>query len=377
MLVMLGLGLSVSGVLFFPCLPWLLRSLSVFSIVVVRLGVCCRWGVVGFLHLVVLYGYQGTDREAEKLALTDQLLDAAFGELGVVPREQPSMVVGDFNVEPTKIPCLAKGISAGLWVDLEAAWAFASGRQPGVNCKRSWDSAGGSRRDFMVGCPRAAAAVSWWVVQEDRWILPHLAVRTHFEYSRWVSLVSQPVQRTPLWPASWLPVLDKSRGSKSAEVQRVWGIYDDRLQFMTRDDTLGFDGPLGDGNVSRAWSIWSSAAEAALVHAYQFAGGPVPDGFGLGSRFFCAVKLGGSKVRKARRNFADPLEGGDVFMYHDASTAVLLDLRCRFKAVGSRWLGLLSSPFSGMGSFGLGQFILSLCRILRWLGVVVLGYGRR
>ena len=32
-----------------------------------------------FLHLVVLYGYQGADREAEKLALTDQLLGAVLG----------------------------------------------------------------------------------------------------------------------------------------------------------------------------------------------------------------------------------------------------------------------------------------------------------
>ena len=48
MLVLLGLGLSVSGVLLFPCLPLLLRSLSVFLIVVVRLGVCCRWSVAGF-----------------------------------------------------------------------------------------------------------------------------------------------------------------------------------------------------------------------------------------------------------------------------------------------------------------------------------------
>ena len=63
----------------------------------------------------------------------------------------------------------------------------------------------------------------------------------HFEYSRWVSRVSQPVQRTPLWPASWLPVLDKRRGSKSAEVQRFGVIYDGRLQFMTRDDALGLD----------------------------------------------------------------------------------------------------------------------------------------
>ena len=73
------------------------------------------------MHLVVLYGYQVADRDSERLALTDQLLDAALGELGVVAREQPCLFVGDFNVEPTKIPCLAKGIMAGLWVDLEAS----------------------------------------------------------------------------------------------------------------------------------------------------------------------------------------------------------------------------------------------------------------
>ena len=32
----------------------------------------------------MLYRYHGADRDAEKLALTDQLLDAALGELGVV-----------------------------------------------------------------------------------------------------------------------------------------------------------------------------------------------------------------------------------------------------------------------------------------------------
>ena len=85
------------------------------------------------------------------------------------------------------------------------------------------------------------------------------------------------VHRTPLWPASWLPVLDKSRGSNSAKVQRVWGIYDDRLQFVTRDDALGLDEASEHGDVSHAWSIWSSAAEAALADAFQFSGGPVPD----------------------------------------------------------------------------------------------------
>ena len=85
-----------------------------------------------FMHLVVLYGFQGADSDAEQLSLTEQLFDAALGELSVVSRGQPCLLVGDFNVEPTKIPCLAKGISAGLWVDLEEAWALAAGLGPAV-----------------------------------------------------------------------------------------------------------------------------------------------------------------------------------------------------------------------------------------------------
>ena len=47
-----------------------------------------------FIHLVVLHGYQ------ERIAMLS------------------SLIVGDFNVEPTKIPCLHKGISAEVWVGL-------------------------------------------------------------------------------------------------------------------------------------------------------------------------------------------------------------------------------------------------------------------
>ena len=42
-----------------------------------------------FLHFVVLYGYQGADNDAEQLALTEQLFDAASGKLGVVALDQP------------------------------------------------------------------------------------------------------------------------------------------------------------------------------------------------------------------------------------------------------------------------------------------------
>ena len=42
-------------------------------------------GLGRFMHLVVLYGYQGADTDAEQLASTEHLSGAAFGELSVVP----------------------------------------------------------------------------------------------------------------------------------------------------------------------------------------------------------------------------------------------------------------------------------------------------
>ena len=232
-------------------------------------GVCSLLLLGRFLHLCVLYGYQGAVTDSEQLALTDQLFDAALGELYVAALGQPCLLVGDFNVEPTKIPCLAKGISAGLWVDFGEAWAIASGLQPAPTCKRSWTAASGRRRDFILGCPLAAAAILSCNVQSDRWIAPHLAVRALFVYGRWDAWVAQFVRCTPLWPASWLPVVDKTRGSKSAEVQRGWEVYDERLQFMSRRDALLLDESLGLDDVSMAWAVWSRAAESALGDAFS------------------------------------------------------------------------------------------------------------
>ena len=178
----------------------------------------------------------------------------------------------------------------------------------------------------MVGLP--SCCCGFWVYGSGRiggFYLTWLFVRT-FGVLGGFSSVSLPVQRSPLWPASWLPVLDKSRGSKSVEVQRVWGIHDDRLQFMAGDDALGLDEALEGGNVSRAWSFWSSAAEAALAddaYSLQVVGG---------SFVARTVRLGGPKVRKARRNFADPLggEGAMCSCVMMLLPAVLLDLRRRF-----------------------------------------------
>ena len=148
--------------------------------------------------------------------------------------------------------------------------------------------------------------------------------------------MTQPVQRTPLWPVSWLPADDNCRNSKSVEVQRFWEVYDDRSLFMAQAEEARLARSFLEGDVSSAWAVWSSAAESALADAYCFAGGLVPDWglvLGRGAAKFRVVRSGGLGVRKVRGNAVDPVDGRDVYMYRDSSVAPLLDLRRRFKVV--------------------------------------------
>ena len=95
-------------------------------------------------------------------------------------------------------PLLARRISAGLWVDLQGAWARAAGVEPDVTCKRDWACRGGTGRDFLLGCPLAAAALGVCWVDGCRWIQPHFSVCASFLASRWSVKVVQPVTASPL-----------------------------------------------------------------------------------------------------------------------------------------------------------------------------------
>ena len=113
-----------------------------------------------------------------------------------------------------------------------------------------------------MGCPLAAAALAGCWLDCRRWIQHHLSVSASFVASRWSAKVVQLVRVSPLWPASWVSAVGKSRGSKSVEVTDVWEIYDRCLQLVPVADALA----IGDAVVSRddlAWEIWSAAAERA------------------------------------------------------------------------------------------------------------------
>ena len=66
---------------------------------------------------------------------TDMLLQAVFTEAQVVCIGQPMLIAGDLISDPAVIPCLAKGISAGKFVDLALAYSFGAGVTPDATCK--------------------------------------------------------------------------------------------------------------------------------------------------------------------------------------------------------------------------------------------------
>ena len=111
----------------------------------------------GVVHLFVVHGYQG-EEDADQLLLTDKLLQAVLAEAQVVCIGQPLLIAGDLNADPAVIPCLAKGISAGRYVDLALAYSLGAGLAPDVTCRFNREEGSGSRRDFFVGCPGALAA---------------------------------------------------------------------------------------------------------------------------------------------------------------------------------------------------------------------------
>ena len=135
----------------------------------------------GVVHLFVVYGYQGPEEDAEKLRLTHSLLQAVLVEAQIVCIGQPMLIAGDLNADPAVIPCLAKGISAGRYVDLALAYSLGAGVAPDVTCRFSREDGTGSRRDFFVGCPGALAASQACYVT-DRWFTPHFSVLARFSY---------------------------------------------------------------------------------------------------------------------------------------------------------------------------------------------------
>ena len=177
---------------------------------------------------------------------------------------------------PPKVPCLAKGISAGLWVDLEEAWALAAGLQPAPTCKRDWGATGGHRRDLWLVALLLLLLfffVGFSLIGGLLLTLRSVLFLTVVGGSLGLrSLFSAPPFGVPLGCLLLTRVVVPS-------LLRFKGIG--RFMMSVSNlclarNALQLDESLDAGDVSRAWLVWSGAAEVALVDACHFSGGPLP-----------------------------------------------------------------------------------------------------
>ena len=158
---------------------WLLLLLLVVVVILLLLYCCCYVVVVMLL-----------------------LLCCCYVVVMLVCIGQPMLIAGDLNADPPIISCLAKGISAGRYVDLALAYSLGAGLIPDATFKFSREEGSGSRRDFFVGCPNALAASQACYVT-DRWFTPHFSLLARFRIGVWVADVACPVVCQPICPACW------------------------------------------------------------------------------------------------------------------------------------------------------------------------------
>ena len=101
--------------------------------------------------------------------LTDKLLTAVLAEAQAVCVRQPLFIVDDLNADPAVIPCLAKRIASGRFIDLTLAYSIGAEKEPDATCRFKLGDCAGTRQDFVVACSGALAAspscgVTDWLV---------------------------------------------------------------------------------------------------------------------------------------------------------------------------------------------------------------------
>ena len=359
-LLVVTLELELLVLLVLPLLfpPLLLLSFRSFF----RLGRVLRTtlptGKGGVVHLFVVTGYQGAEEDANQLLLTDKLLQAVLAEAQAVCFGQPMFIADDLNADLAVIPCLAKGISAGRYVDLALAHSLGAGLRPDATCRFSWEEGTGSRRDFFIGCPNALAASRACYVA-DRWFTPHLSVLARFRIDAWMADVACPVVCQPIWPACWLGTPDRFSSSSTRVVQDVWDVYRKELETVPDEVVLALRDAASRSSVDDFWSIWSRSAEFGLFRAYSKAGGPTHAGgsafLGRGLLRFRSRRLGGRAVggsgsgRLYRVSHGDQVDVHCAQYFVNSPVAPVVLFRRRLKSVAdvlrsftqSRWNALL------------------------------------
>ena len=158
----------------------------------------------------------------------------------------------------------------------------------------------------------------------DRWFTPHFA---------------------------WLNCPDRSRSSRSHEVQHIWDVYIREVGFVPYAVREHLFRLCNSPDVDSSWLLWSREAEASLARAYLSAGGPPlsnPGSYvGRGSLSIYTMRLGGrchDRIHRVDR--ADEFDVTHSGFFLNSSLAPVLRFRRSFVSVCNVLQGIKPHGFS-------------------------------
>ena len=231
-------------------------------------------GKGGVVHLLLFYGYQGAEEEADQLQLTDKLLQTVLAEAQVVCVGQPMLIAGDLNADPAVISCLAKGISAGRYVDLALSYSLGAGLTLDATCRFSREEGTGFRRDSFIGCPVLLLHLMLVMSLIGGLLLIFQFLLAFVLMLGWLTLLALLYASLFGLLVGWTLMIGPPR--RPLVLSRMSGmLYRDELETVPDEVVLALRDAASRSSVDDFWSIWSRCAELGLFRAYSKAGGPL------------------------------------------------------------------------------------------------------
>ena len=244
------------------------------------------------------------------------------------------LIVGDLNADPAVIPCLAKGISTGRFVDLALAYSILAN----LGLMSVLDLG-----DFIVGCSTACRVTDGWF---------HSSF--FLSIGRWTADVACPEVCQPIWPACWIHTPNGSSSSVARTLQDAWDI---ELGLVLPDVVLVLRDAVSRSCVDDFGSVWSKSAEAGLCGAYCWASGPTEAGsfafLGRGLLRIRSRRLGGRAVGRS---------GASKLYRVNSSLAPVLLFRTRLKSVADVLKGIRNNGFTQARWEALLRYWDAVCR---------------
>ena len=177
------------------------------------------------------------------------------------------LIAGDLNADPAVVPCLAKGISAGKFVDLALAYSL------GLEGSRTQFASSSVRIIWVLGGILLSVVLMRWL----RLMLALALTGGSLLISQCLLAlilmggrpdIACPQVCQPVWPACRIDTPDRSSSSVARVVQDAWDAYRDELAAVPPDVVLALRDAASRSCVDDFWIIWSKSAEAGLFRAY-------------------------------------------------------------------------------------------------------------